>query len=281
MSSSVAALEALRAVLDPAASKAYWGALAKFVRLEHHSKAEFSSVAVEALGPHIGLHNAFMQALLRDSMCATSTTFKTETGEQTGPAPLAPIRELLQLDEEAASLKRSRAAMEASASAPSSSSAPAGAPSPPKLMLKIGRTSDGGLAASSEKSELKVDPEEEEQLNALHARLLEVAAQNGVGAVAPQAVALLAKAVRAQAHRQLASAIASVGPPADEGARRPDASASASRGSADEAGGAGARPTTGGMRPAAGPVTRHLRGEDLRQSQSGRAPMWGAWKGVP
>ena len=80
----------------------------------------------------------------------------------------------------------------------------------PRLVLKIRSDGGGGLAASTAVPELEVDPIEEAELNRWHERLHEIAQQHGLNSVQPEAIAVLARAVKAQAHRVLAAAIIDV-----------------------------------------------------------------------
>lgn len=240
-SATSTALEALHAKLDEHAAETYWAALSRFLRFELE-KPEFDRLALEAVGPHVSLHNAVIFALLKDAQC----------GRDDAPAPM---------DVDAAHPfvayhvfpPKANAADAAATHGHSSGASGAGEgglaagaqPSAPKLMLKISR--DG--SATAQRTDLIVDAQEEaqvrelyslsprnpcvvahpagksligtfllvlialrlafplaSQLNALHDRLIELAKQHGLQGVQPEAVSFMQRAVRVVSHRLLAAA---------------------------------------------------------------------------
>ncbi len=250
MSALQEAIGALRAALPPASAPAYWKALADFVRFEI-SKPSFDRAALAALGPHTALHNAFIMALLRDAMIPAPHA-KSEAGEPSASTTLLERIPELAHGGPAAGEKRQRPDDDVSSSSASAAPAPPTAPSGPTLVLKIRSDGGGGLAASTERPELRVDPREEEQLNSLYDRLIDLARQNGVHSVQPEAAAIVARAVRAQTHRLLAAAVT-------EAASRPVQPGSGGGGG----GGGGGRPS------------RRLSGADI--SQAIRKPAAAGW----
>ena len=77
-------------------------------------------------------------------------------------------------------------------------------------MLKIGLGGGGKIEASTQrpdvKVDLKVDPAEEAQLNALHERLRELAKSKGLQGVQPEAASFMQRAVRVVSNRLLVAA---------------------------------------------------------------------------
>jgi hypothetical protein len=198
----------LHAKLSEPAREAYWGAFSRFLRFEI-PKAEFDTVALEALGPHVALHNELILALLHEA--------------QSGPPPPPPERMEIEVATMPPMLQQhdvhgvqpghmlggndAAATTAAEQGIGSSEAASAAAPAAPKLMLKIGRAGDGNLAVSTQRPDLVVDPAEEEQLNALHDRLLDLSRQNGLEKVQPEAVAFMQRAVRAVSNRLIVAAV--------------------------------------------------------------------------
>jgi len=206
--SAAAAREKLKAVLDPADRyNSYWDALTQFLRLEL-SKAEFDRIAVGALGAHVALHNDLIMALLRDAQRGPppELPFKTEpmvVGDSASSAPLAGTEVSVP---ESAPAPKLQGEGEAASSLVAAGAAPA-MPSAPKLMLKIKADGGGNLAASLQEPAVNVDPQEEEQLNALYDRLLEIAKDRGLQGAAPQAVSFMARAVRATTNHLVTAAV--------------------------------------------------------------------------
>ena len=177
-SATATALSELHARLaDDGSREAYWAALSRFLRFDL-SKADFDQQALAALGPHVALHNRVILALLRDAQQAPpeSGPDAMQTDEPNlhifGLPPVHSNGNAMA----AGAGSAAASACDAGGGRPMASSA---APAGPKLMLKISQ-GPGGMAASSQRPELVVDPREEMQLNALHERLIELARQNGL-----------------------------------------------------------------------------------------------------
>lgn len=211
---TASALAALHAsIADEKARHAYWTAFAKFMRFELE-KPDFDRVAVAALGPHVAQHNAVIMALLKDA--------------QNGQDPFAATSELqiFGVPEAQHAANGGGASSGASASAQGAAGAAGTSGQPaaagPKLMLKIGM-GRGGMEASATRPELRVDPQEEAQLNALHERLHLLARQHGLSGVQPEAVSFMQRAVKSVTNRLIvASSVAAtdgVPPPPDAGER--------------------------------------------------------------
>ena len=171
MTSVASALTALHGKLDDAKREAYWTALSAFLRFEL-SKSDFDTQALAALGPHVALHNEVILALLRDAQHAAAG----------GALNRADAAGLHIFGVPPSSQQSNGNGAAASSSAPIVAPQPSAAPKL-KLMLKIGSDGQGGLNASAERPTLNVDPLDEQQLNALHERLLEHAAQVGLQGV--------------------------------------------------------------------------------------------------
>ena len=196
MTSVASALTALHGKLDEAKREAYWTALSAFLRFEL-SKSDFDKQATEALGPHVALHNEVILALLRDAQHAAAG----------GALNRADAAGLHIFGVPPSSQQSNGNGAAASSSAPIVAPQPSAAPKL-KLMLKIGSDGQGGLNASAERPTLNVDPLDEQQLNALHERLLEHAAQVGLQGVQPEAVSFMHRAVRAVSNRLVVAAAA-------------------------------------------------------------------------
>lgn len=149
--STAQALEALHAKLDERGAEAYWQAFSRFLRFEL-TKEDFDRMALAAVGPNAGLHNAVIMALLNDAQNLNAA------GEIDGGHPFALHHIFQSKTGEGDSTQR----MEGSASA-NDGTASAAQPSAPKLMLKISR--DG--SATAQRPDLVVDPLEEAQVRAL------------------------------------------------------------------------------------------------------------------
>ena len=166
-----AALGALHAQLDAAARETYWKALAKFMIFEI-DKPSFDRVALAALGPHVAMHNAIILALLQDAQNA-------EAEEPLAASSALHVFGRPQMHSATNGGGGPSCASVQGQAAGGAMGGPQQQAAAPKLMLKIGMGASG-MSASAQRPELRVDPQEEAQLNALHERLLNLAKQHGL-----------------------------------------------------------------------------------------------------
>lgn len=224
------------ALTDAGARDAYWASLGRFLRFET-SKVEFDKLALAALGPHVGLHNDLILALLKDaqqgappeaaapsaaSIAATPMDVDPATGAPPLPRGFAPpsgMQAAASVFTPGLRLHEAMPGDKTEAAACISAMQPLGVvppPSAPKLMLTISKdrqTASAQLRAASG-GELTVDRAEEAQLNALHDRLLEFTmayepppGRPRLQAVQPEAVSLLARAVKVVCNRIVVGAV--------------------------------------------------------------------------
>ncbi len=275
------------ALTDAGARDAYWASLGRFLRFEL-AKADFDKLALAALGPHVGLHNDLILALLKDaqqgappetavpepaptaastSASASASATPMDVDAPTGAPPLPrgfappapgaqPASGLAPGGGGASATGGAGAGLPPPGLQRESSSASAGGA--PKLMLKI---SADRQSASAQRVELTVDRAEEAQLNALHDRLLELtrayeppAGRPRLQAVQPEAVSLMARALKVVSNRLIVAAVLGSGAAEDV-----------------EADGSGA--------PAARPATRVVGAEDVYDAI--RQPAPAPWMAPP
>uniref|UniRef100_A0A7S2INC0 Uncharacterized protein n=1 Tax=Haptolina brevifila TaxID=156173 RepID=A0A7S2INC0_9EUKA len=197
---SVAARELLMKALPATEQQTYWEALRKFLRFEL-PKTEFDRVAIEALGAHIALHNNLILALLKDAQRGEPPELAFEPAEAMEVDDFAPAAPMAQ-----DATPKLCGGMEAASS--SVAPLPTQESSAPKLTVKIKADGSGNLAVSSVQGpQVEVDVREEEQINALHDRLFEIAQQQGLQAVQPEAVSFMARAIRAATNRLIVAAV--------------------------------------------------------------------------
>lgn len=196
--------------LGEAQREKYWSAFQSFLRFEI-SKPEFDQVAGTALGECASLHNAFVWAMLRSAVCST-----------VAPVPEPNARATYFVPHSSMMLEREQKRLRSDAPVFSMPMDVAPPPAPelwaadrpaaptevaPLLSLKIKRDSTGALVSEAPLAPpaLKVDPAEEDQLNCLQQRMIEVSQANGVRTVRPEAVAVMNKALKGHIHALLAA----------------------------------------------------------------------------
>lgn len=207
------AMHALHAALgDDTARAGYWTALSRFLRFDI-AKADFDQIALKALGPHVKLHNDVIRALLSE---ASSHAGGNSGSMNPSPHPFTAHRLPPTDNSHAAAVGNTRTFLSQPPGAgpgrvPNSDFAanqPHGletqSSAGPKLMLKIGLGAGGKIEASAQRSDL--NPQEEEQLNALHDRLREIVSAKGLTGVQPEAVSFIQRAVRVVSSRLLVAA---------------------------------------------------------------------------
>ena len=221
MAEAARALAALHASLaNDGARDAYWAAFSRFMRFEI-TKAEFDKLALAALGPHVKLHNNAIFAMVRDAQHASpGGAAPVQSGDLSGQRIFGVVDPLGASNGAASSAASSSQAMGGGGA--SIAPAPQASMGGPKLMLKIRSDGRGGMDASAARPELVVDPVEEAALNAMHERLIELSRQHGLQGVQPEAVSLMARAVRAVSNRLLvaANSVSTEGAPAESSSNR-------------------------------------------------------------